>query len=217
MWPGMPVGSIVARKGGRRVLLMGFTSMSPYLYLVPAALLLLAPLWALRAATGRLGGFDQRAWPRGRNLVLSFADFVRGVAGAWFLNAGVPLLPTIAGAPEWMSMVWLGAGIGLALAVEALTWRDEDYLQAPLLLLLGICAVLVHPLVMGLVLPLSIGAALALRAWSPGFIAAGVGLAGVGMVVKQQDWALALVLGVVVNVPVVLTVLVGRHLGAPRK
>jgi hypothetical protein len=77
--------------------------------------------------------------------------------------------------------------------------------------------VLVHPLVLIIGLPLAIGSALAIRAWSAGFIGASVGLIGVGLMVQSADWRRALAIGVVANTPVLFSVLFGRHVGTPRK
>ena len=72
-------------------------------------------------------------------------------------------------------------------------------------------------MVMVIGLPLAVGAALAVRAWSAGFIGAGVAVAGVGLMIETQDVRRALLLGVAVNVPVVVSVMAGRHMGGPRK
>lgn len=192
--------------------------MLPYLFLALAAPLLFVPLWVWRQKGARLGGFDQRAWPRGRNLLITVADVARAALGGWALAKGSELLPAIPGAPaDWMPHVWVAVVAGAALAVQAGSWTDEDHFHAPIAFLAGLCAVLVHPLVLALMLPLAIGSALAVRAWSACILTAGLGMAGIGLAVEQQDWRRTLLLGVAVNAPVLLTVMAGRHLGAARK
>jgi len=164
-----------------------------------------------------LGNFDQRGWPQGRNLVLTVIDLVRAAVGANLLARGFPGLKGPRGAPEWLGEVWLAVALAVALAVQTLSWRDEDHVRAPVAFLLGAMLVLIHPLVLVIGLPLAIGAALAVRAWSAGFLGAGVALAGVGLVIEAQDLRRALLLGAAVNIPVIVSVLAGRHMGAPRK
>ena len=191
--------------------------MESYFLLAAAALLWLFPLWAFHAKDARLGNFDQREWPKGRNLLFAFIDVVRAAVGANFLLRGLDGLPSPAGAPVWIGEVWLMAAFGLALAVQAMSWRDEDHVRAPVEFFLGAVLVMIHPIVLLIGLPLGIGAALAVRAWSAGFIGAGLGLAGVSMLVEASDWRRGLLIGAITNVPVVLSLLAGRHIGAPRK
>lgn len=192
--------------------------MAPYLYLALALPLLFAPLWIWREKGARLGGFDQRAWPRGRNRWINVADLARGALGGWALARGAALLPAIPGAPaDWMPHVWVAVGAGAALALQAGTWTDEDHFHAPMAFLIGLCLVLVHPLVLALLLPLAIGSALAVRAWSACILSVGLGMAAIGLAVEQQDWRRTLLLGVAINAPVLLTVMAGRHLGSARK
>lgn len=191
--------------------------MSPYLLLGLAGALWLFPVWSFRAPSARLGGFDQRAWLKGRNLLLGILDLVRAAIGANLMARAVTELPSIPGAPIWMGEVWLAAAFAVALAVQTLNWRDEDHVRAPIEFFIGVILVLIHPLVLLIGLPLGIGAALAVRAWSAGFIGAGVGLAAVSFVVDDSDWRRGILFGVAANGPVLLSVLVGRHVGAPRK
>jgi hypothetical protein len=60
---------------------------------------------------------------------------------------------------------------------------------------------------------LAVGGALALRAWSAGFIAGGAGLLLAGLAVEQQDWHISSLVGLALGAPVLLSVLAGRHLG----
>lgn len=192
--------------------------MPPLAFLSLAAILLFFPLWVWREKGSKLAGFDQMVWPRGRNLVITLVDLARSALGAWALVRGVEFIPPIPEAPaDWMSHVWVAVVLGLALAVQAGSWTDEDHLHAPMAFLAGLCGVLVHPLVLALMLPLAIGSALAVRAWSACILAAGIGMAAIGLAVEQQDWRRTLFLGVAVNVPVLLAVMAGRHLGSARK
>lgn len=170
-----------------------------------------------RAKEARLGSFDQRAWPTGRNLVLTVIDLVRAAVGSNLMVKGALALPRPAGAPTWLGEVWLAVALSVAVTVQAVSWRDEDHLRAPVAFLLGALLVLVQPVVLVIGLPLAVGAALAVRAWSAGLIGAGVALAGVGMIVESQDWRRTLLLGALINVPVIVCVMMGRHMGAPRK
>jgi hypothetical protein len=191
--------------------------MLSYILVTVGALLWLFPLWCFHAPGARLGNFDQRAWPKGRNLGLAIFDVVRAAVGANFLARGLPGLPTIPGAPSWMPEVWLAVTFGVALGAQAFYWRDEDHVRAPVEFFLGAVLILVHPLVLFIGLPLGVGAALAVRAWSAGFIGAGLGVAGVSLMVEAADWRRGLLLGAMANLPVVLSVMAGRHIGAPRK
>jgi hypothetical protein len=184
---------------------------------IGGSFLWLFPLWLFHAKDARLGNFDQRSWPRGTNLALTVIDLVRAAVGANLLARGLLGLPIPRGGPEWLGEVWVAAALALALAVQTLSWRDEDYVRAPVAFLLGALLVLIHPLVMAIGLLLAVGTALAVRAWSAGFIGAGVGLIGVGLVFEAQDLRRALMLGVAVNIPVIVSLLAGRHLGEPRK
>ncbi len=191
--------------------------MPPFVLIIVSLLIWLFPLWAFRAKNAKLGGFDQRGWPRGRNLVLSFFDVARAWVGADLLVRSSAFLSQSPFEPEWNAPLWLGLALGSALLVNAFVWRSEDYLMAPIMFVIGALPALVHWQVLLIGLPLGIGAALAIRAWSAGLIGAGVGVAGVGMVVLEQDWRRSLLLGVALTVPVCVSMLVGRHLGAPRK
>ena len=181
------------------------------------SILWLFPLWLLRAKGARLGNFDQRGWPQGTNLVLTVVDLIRAAVGAKLMLEGLLGLPVPAGAPDWLGQAWLALALAVALGVQTLSWRDEDHVQAPVAFLLGALLVLVHPMVIVIGLPLAVGAAMAVRAWSAGFIGASVAVAGVGLMIETQDVRRALFLGVAVNVPVVVTVMAGRHMGGPRK
>ena len=67
------------------------------------------------------------------------------------------------------------------------------------------------------VLPLAIGSGLAVRAWAASLLAAGFGMALVGLAVEQQDWRMSLGAGLAFCFPVLLSVIAGRHLGWPRR
>ena len=194
-----------------------FAKMSSYLPVIVALVVWCFPLWKFRARGSRLGGFDQRAWPRGRNLVLAFVDAARAALGAVLMANGAGRLPIPPGGPAWMGEIWLAVAFGLALGVQSLSWRDEDHAKAPWEFALGALLVLIHPLVLLIGLPFGVGTALAIRAWSAGFIATGLGLAGVGLLVHSADWRRSLFVGLMALVPVVLSAMVGRHLGAPRR
>ena len=179
--------------------------------------LLFLPLWVLRTRGARLAGFDQRAWPRGAHLPLALVDALRAALGTWVLMRGLPGLASIGSMGRWQEPALLAAVIGVGLVVQALTWRDEDFVFAPVPYLLGVVAVVAHPIVLAIVLPMAVGAAMAVRAWSAGLIGGGVGLAVVGLAVKQQEWRLSLLVGVSFFLPVLASVMVGRHIGWPRK
>ncbi len=181
------------------------------------SILWLFPLWLFRAKGSRLGNFDQRSWPRGRNLALTVVDLIRAAVGAKLMAQGCLGLPRPQGTPDWLGEVWLALALVVALIVQTISWRDEDHVQAPVVFLLGALLVLVHPLVLIIGLPLAVGTALAVRAWSPGFIGAGMAVAGVGLMIESQDVWRAIFLGVAVNTPVVVSVMAGRHMGAARK
>jgi hypothetical protein len=188
--------------------------MSFYLSIAGAVMLWFFPLWSFRGPKARLGGFDQRGWPAGRGMVLMLADVLRAAVGGWLMARG---LTGWSSGEVWVAEIWLAIALGLALIAQAFYWHTEDYLQAPAAFLIGALSIIVHPLVLFLSLPLAIGAALAIRAWSACFLGASVGLIGIGMVVTAQDWRRTLLLGVAVTLPVLASMLVGRHLGGVRK
>lgn len=182
-----------------------------------ALVLLWFPLWVLRVRVARLSGFDQRAWPKGRHLPLAVLDAIRASFGAWVLLRMLPELPRIEPLGRWQEPALLAAAVAVALAIETLSWRDEDFVFAPVPFLLGLVAAVAHPIVLAIVLPFWIGGSLAVRAWASGFLAAGLGLAAVGLAVSQQDWRLSLLIGLSFCVPVLSSVMAGRHLGWPKK
>jgi hypothetical protein len=175
------------------------------------------PVWRLHAPDGRLAAFDQREWPSGRNLALVVLDAVRAAGGASLLNWGLPELPHFANHGEWVWQLVLALLVGLGLAIQTFAWTDEDHVQAPIVFLAGVGAVLVDPVVAMLVATLAIGAALALRAWSGFFLAAALGTVLIGWLLNEQTWPRVIFIGAVMVVPVVLSVLAGRHIGWPRK
>ncbi|MBC8010367.1 MAG: hypothetical protein H7067_09750 [Burkholderiales bacterium] len=191
--------------------------MSPLALVIIASVLLLFPLWVFRAPGSRLGAFDQRGWPTGRNLVVTIVDVLRASLGAGVLIKGLLGMAEAGRWTGWRPEIALAVGLGLALLVQTLVWRDEDSVHAPVGFLLGALVALVHPIVLALVLPVAIGAPLALRAWAPCFLGTGVGLIGVGMLIELQDWRRTLLLGVVVTLPVLVSVMAGRHMGAARE
>ena len=180
------------------------------------SVLWLFPLWLFHAKNARLGNFDQRGWPKGRNLVLTVLDVVRAALGANLLARGLPGLPIPPGAPGWLGEVWLAVALAVALAAQTLSWRDEDYVRAPVAFLLGAMLVLIHPMLTVIGLLMAVGTALAVRAWSAGFIGAAMALGGVGFVYTAHDYPRAMLLGVAAGTPAIITVLAGRHMGAPR-
>lgn len=192
--------------------------MPPITLFVIALVLWVFPLWIFRDRKSRLGGFDQRSWPSGRNLVLAIADLLRASLGGALLAYSATSLPSGPFEPSWGPAIWMACALAAALSANAFSWRDEDYLLAPVVFLLGAMPALqLHPIVLIMTVPLAIGGALAVRAWTAGLIGAGLGLIGVGMLVEQQDWRRSLLLGFAMMTPVVLSMLAGRHLATPRK
>ncbi|MEY4488127.1 MAG: hypothetical protein RIQ79_635 [Verrucomicrobiota bacterium] len=175
------------------------------------------PIWRLHAPDGRLAAFDQREWPTGRNLVLVLLDLARALGGAWLLAKGIPDLPLLNNEHEWLPDLGISIAVGLGLIVQTFGWTDEDHVQAPLVFVAGVAAVLVDPVVAALVGALAIGAALALRAWSAVFLAVCVGTILIGWLLNAQSWSRVIFLGVAMGLPVVLSILAGRHMGWPRK
>lgn len=194
--------------------------MSPHLSLALGALLLLLPLWLLRPVTSALGGFDQKRiygkWVWG----ISALDFVRAGSGAWMITTAAPLAPLILDIPRlayWRAEIAVALILTVGLAIQTLSWRDEDHAFAPLPYLLGVLAAVSHPIVVLLSLPLAIGGALALRAWSAAILGLAVGVVGVGLAVSQQNWRLGVTTGAALCTPVLVSMLFNRHLGWPKK
>lgn len=192
-------------------------SMSSSVSVALALFLLWFPLWVLHARTARLAGFDQRAWPAGRNVILAILDALRASVGAWLLMHWLPEVARVAPLGRWQDSAFLAGAVAVGLLIQTLAWCDEDHAFTPVPYMLGLVAAVAHPLVLVIALPLAIGGALALRAWSAGLLAGGLGLAGVGLAVTQQDWRRSLLVGVVCCLPVLVSVMAGRHLGWPRK
>jgi hydrogenase-4 membrane subunit HyfE len=179
--------------------------------------LFLLPIWRLHAPDARLAAFDQREWPKGRNLLLALLDLARASGGAWLLAKGMPELPLLSSENEWMPDLVISAIVALGLTVQTFAWTDEDHVQAPVVFVAGVAAVLVAPAVAALVGVLAIGASLALRAWSGVFLAASVGTILIGWLLNVQSPSRVIFLGVALGLPVVLSILAGRHMGWPRK
>lgn len=191
--------------------------MSSPVLIALALVLLWFPLWMMRIRGARLSGFDQRSWPRGRNLALAVVDVGRASVGVWALMQALPDLPKISPLGRWQEPALLAAAVAVGLVVEVLSWRDEDYVLAPVPFLLGVMAAVAHPIVLVIVLPFWIGGSLALRSWASGILAVGVGLGGVGLAVAQQDWRRAALVGMAFVIPVLASVMAGRHMGWPKK
>ena len=150
--------------------------------------------------------------------MLAIADLLRASLGGALLAYSATSLPSGPFEPSWGPAIWMACALAAALSANAFSWRDEDYLLAPVVFLLGAMPALqLHPIVLIMTVPLAIGGALAVRAWTAGLIGAGLGLIGVGMLVEQQDWRRSLLLGFAMMTPVVLSMLAGRHLATPRK
>lgn len=175
--------------------------------------LLVFPLWIFRAKGARLVGFDQRVWPSGRNLALGMLDAGRASVGLWLVVQAVSVMPAVEALGRWQEALYIATAMAVGLAAQALAWRDEDYLFAPVPYALGAVAVVAYPVVLVIALPLAIGGALAIRAWSAGFLAGGAGLLVAGLAVEQQDWRISSLVGLAFGVPVLVSVLAGRHLG----
>jgi hypothetical protein len=181
--------------------------------LVAGLFLMVFPLWIFRAKGTRLVGFEQRAWPTGRNLALGMLDAGRASVGVWLVVQAVSVMPAVEVLGRWQDAVYISTAIAGGLAVQAFAWRDEDYLLAPVPYALGAAAIVSYPVVLVIAFPLAVGGALALRAWSAGFIAGGAGLLLAGLAVEQQDWHISSLVGLALGAPVLLSVLAGRHLG----
>lgn len=193
-------------------------SMTPHVSIALGLGLLLLPLWSLRARNSRLVGFEQRAWPSGaRSVALTIVDVVRAALGAGLLIRHLPELQRFEWLGHWQDATALAVAATGGLLVQTLVWRDDDFSFAPVFYGLGLAAVVAHPIVLAISLPLALGGALALRAWAGGFLGAGAGLAAVGLAVEQQDWRRSLLMGLVLCSPVLVSVLAGRHLGSPKK
>ena len=190
-----------------------FHSMTFVLSLLVALLCWFFPLWIFRAPKSRIGNFEQRRWPEGRNLFLLFFDVARAaVGGAMALRA----LQSSSGL-AWPEVIGLGVAAAVAFCLQSLVWSDEDYLMAPVAFALGAVVALANPWVLLLALPAAIGGAMAFRGWSGGLLAGGVVLAGAGLLVPAQDWRITGFLGMACVAPVLLSVFMGRHLGAIRR
>ncbi|TAG32805.1 MAG: hypothetical protein EAZ36_01720, partial [Verrucomicrobia bacterium] len=122
--------------------------MSPFLLFAAAGVLWLFPLWSFRAPSARLGSFDQRAWLKGRNLLLGVVDLVRAAVGANLIARAITTLPVTDLSPEWTQEICLAAALAVALVAQTLNWRDEDHVRAPIEFLLGVILVLIHPIVL---------------------------------------------------------------------
>lgn len=179
--------------------------------------LLCFPLWLLRPRGIGLSGFDQRGWPRGLALLLAVIDVARASAGAWLLLRALPHLPQIAVLGRWQAPAFVAAAVAVGLLVQTLTWRDEDFVFAPVPYALGLVVAIAHPIVLAIILPMAVGSAMAIRAWAAGLLGLGVGLAAVGLAVTQQDWRIGLLCGIAFCFPVLVSAMAGRHLGWPRK
>lgn len=194
-----------------------FFMSSSILPVAVGGLLLWFPVWALRQPNSRLAGFDQRGWPKGRHAALAFLDTLRASVGAWLVAGNLAPLVTFRGLTAWKVEIVLALIVAVGLVIQTLAWRDEDHAFAPVTYVLGVVAALVHPVLIGLVIPLALGASLAVRAWSAGFLATGLGMAVLCIVVKAQDFHRAFLLGPVLCLPVLISVMAGRHLGWPKK
>lgn len=179
--------------------------------------LLCLPIWLLRPKGARLAGFDQRSWPRGLALFLTIIDAARASVGAWLLLRGLPDLAQSGALGRWQTPVLMAAAVAVGLLIQTMAWRDEDFVFAPIGYALGVVAAVAHPIVLAITLPLAIGSSLAVRAWAAGLAGLGVGLAAVGLAVTGQEWRISLLCGVAFCFPVLVSVMVGRHLGSPRK
>lgn len=200
------------------VAVLGSFSMPQKVSIVVGLILLCFPLWLARVRGARLSGFDQRAWPKGRNLLLAVLDTFRASAAAWILVNVFRELPPNDALGRWFEPALMAGAVAIGLVIQTLAWLDEDYVLAPVPFLVGVLAVVAHPIVLVIVLPLWIGSSLAVRSWASGFIAGGMGVAGVGLAVSQQeDWRLTVLIGLTFFVPVLTSVMAGRHLGWPKK
>ena len=140
-------------------------------------------------------------------------DAGRASVGAWLVLQAVSTMPAVEALGRWQEAVYIAAAVALGLVAQALAWRDEDYLLAPVTFALGVVAVVAHPVVLAIALPLALGGALAIRAWAAGFLACGAGLLVAGLAVEQQDWRVSSLVGLSFGAPVLVSVLAGRHLG----
>lgn len=191
--------------------------MSPQVQLALALFALVFPIWVFRARNVRLAGFEQRAWPAGRNVALAVLDAVRASFGAALAIRVAPDLPRVELLGRWQDPALLAVAVAAGLAVQCLAWRDEDFVFAPVAYVLGVATVAAHPIVLVIVLPLAIGSGLAVRAWAASLLGAGLGLGLVGLAVSQQDWRRAVLLGMAFCFPILLSMVAGRHLGWPRR
>jgi hypothetical protein len=190
--------------------------MSYPLSLFLGLLLFAFPVWILRVKGARIVGFEQRAWPSGRNAALVVLDALRASAGTFLLVQALPQVVRVELLGRWQDAVFLGAAVTAGSLVQLFSWRDEDFAFAPLPFMVGVAAVASHPLVLGISLPLAIGSALAVRAWSPFFLGGGLGIAAVGLVVNEQDWRIGVMIGLAWCFPALSSVMAGLHLGWPK-
>lgn len=191
--------------------------MTPVATLALALVLLWFPLWVFRARDARLAGFDQRAWPAGRSVLLTIADALRASLATGLLIRLGPELARVEMLGRWQEAAMVSGAAAVGLLIQCLVWRDEDFVFAPVPYMLGIVAVAAHPIVLVIALPLAVGTGLALRAWAAAFIGGGVGLALVGLAVSQQDWRQGLLVGLALSFPVLVSMVAGRHLGWLRR
>lgn len=175
------------------------------------------PLWAFRVPNARLAGFDQRGWPKGRHFALAFVDVVRSALGAFLVAKNLAPVVTFRGLTHWKVEIVLAGIVAIGLVIQTLVWRDEDHAFAPATYVFGLALALVHPVMLLLLIPLAVGVSLAVRAWSAGFLATGLGLAVLCIAVEKQDFHRAFLLGPVLCLPVLVSVMAGRHLGWPKK
>lgn len=187
------------------------------LWLIVGLALLWFPIGLLVLNTAKLAGYERGSWPDGWPLVVVMLDPLRAAIGAWALLQGIePLVERIGHGTEGRAVL-LGVATAVGVLIQTVSLKDEDFVYSPFAYTAGVLTFFLGPLTAIPAIILGIGSSVAMRVWTAFFVAAGLLSAMLGAALAKGDWLTPVLVGLAVMMPPLVTVMMGRHMGFPRR
>ncbi len=187
------------------------------LWFIVGLALLWFPVGLLLCKTAKLAGYERGSWPGGWPLVVVMLDPLRAAIGAWALLQGIEPLVELIGHGADGRAVLLGVATAVGVVIQTVSCKDEDFVYSPFAYTAGVLTFFLGPLTAIPAIILGIGSTVAMRVWTAFFMAAGLLSAILGAALAKGDWLTPLLVGLAVMLPPLVTVMLGRHMGFPRR
>lgn len=186
-------------------------------WLITAVCLLCFPFGLLLRRDTPMAALDRAEWPKGLNLLVLMFDPLRAGAGAWALLQEMPPLVAHLDVGVYGQAAIIGPAFAVGVVLQTIGRMNDDFVFSPFGYVAGVLVFLCGPAVAVPALVLGLGSAVAVRAWTPFFCATAAVVAILGSVLYTDRWLTWLCVGMATLLPPLLAVMLGRHMGFPRR